>query len=87
MVLGYLHYEEQVALNNPVIKDCRLRLSRPLPRHLRDQDVLHFFAVVKSCSDRAMFMLVLRCGLRVEEVANLSLAAVDWRRSLYVSHD
>ena len=30
-------------------------------------------------------MLMLRCGLRVEEVANLSLAAVDWRRSrLYV---
>ena len=32
-----------------------------------------------------MFMLMLRCGLRVEEVANLSLAAVDWRRSrIYV---
>jgi len=82
---SYLHHEEQIALSNPVKRGCKLRLSRPLPRHLRDQDVLHFFAVIKSCRDRAMFMLMLRCGLRVEEVANLSLAAVDWRRSrLYV---
>jgi len=82
---SYLHYEEQIALSNPVKRGCKLRLSRPLPRHLRDNDVLHFFSVIKNCRDRAMFMLMLRCGLRVEEVANLSLAAVDWRRSrLYV---
>jgi site-specific recombinase XerD len=82
---SYLHHEEQIELQNPVKRGCKLRLSRPLPRHLRDQDVLHFFGVIKSCRDRAMFMLMLRCGLRVEEVANLSLAAVDWRRSrLYV---
>jgi site-specific recombinase XerD len=32
-----------------------------------------------------MFMLMLRCGLRVEEVANLTLQAIDWRRQrLYV---
>jgi site-specific recombinase XerD len=82
---SYLYYEEQIALRNPVKRGCKLRLSRPLPRHLRDQDVLHFFGVIKNCRDRAMFMLMLRCGLRVEEVANLSLAAIDWRRSrLYV---
>ena len=85
---SYLHYEEQIALSNPVKRGCKLRLSRPLPRHLRDQDVLHFFSVIKNYRDRAMFMLMLRCGLRVEEVANLSLAAVDWRRSrLYVYGD
>lgn len=29
----------------------------------------------------AMFMLMLRCGLRVEEVANLTLDAIDYTRS------
>ena len=29
----------------------------------------------------AIFMLMLRCGLRVEEVANLTLNAIDYRRS------
>ena len=82
---SYLRDEEQVAISNPVKTGCKLRNSQPLPKHLKDQEVLRFFAVIKSCRDRAMFMLMLRCGLRVEEVANLTLAAIDWRRSrLYV---
>ena len=45
------------------------------------------FSIIKSRRDQAMFMLMLRCGLRVEEVANLTIDAVDWRRrSLYVYH-
>jgi len=98
---SYLRDEEQIAVNNPVKTGCKLRLSQPLPKHLKDQEVLRFFDVIKSCRDRAMFMLMLRCGLRVEEVANLSLASIDWRRSklyvfngkgqkdrvVYISHD
>lgn len=98
---SYLHYEEQIVLSNPVKRGCKLRLSRPLTSHLRDQDESHFFSVIKNCRDRAMSMLMLRCGLRVEEVATLSLAAVDWRHShlyvyggkgqkdrmVYISHD
>jgi site-specific recombinase XerD len=34
-----------------------------------------------------MFMLMLRCGLRVEEVANLTLGAVDIRRRRIVVHN
>ena len=32
-----------------------------------------------------MFMLMLRCGLRVEEVANLKLASIDLRRMQLIS--
>jgi site-specific recombinase XerD len=98
---SYLHYEEQIAVSNPVRRGCKLRLSQPLPRHLKDEEVMRLFNVIKSNRDRAMFMLMLRCGLRVEEVANLNLAAIDWRRSrlyvfngkgqkdrvVYISHD
>jgi site-specific recombinase XerD len=43
--------------------------------------------VVHHQRDRAMVMLMLRCGLRVEEVARLKLSALDLRRSqVFVHH-
>jgi site-specific recombinase XerC len=58
-----------------------------LPRHLKDDQVTKLFAVITDLRDRAMFMLMLRCGLRVEEVAHLSVDAVEYgRRQIFVSH-
>ena len=83
----YLVYQEELAINNPVKKGYHLRLARPLPKHLQDEQVAGLLSTIKSCRDRAMFMLMLRCGLRVAEVANLTIDAVDWRRRrLYVYH-
>ena len=82
---NYLRKQQNIAVTNPVKRGTLLRLSRPLPKHLKDEDVFNLFAVINSKRDRAMFMLMLRSGLRVEEVANLTLDAIDWRRSrLYV---
>ena len=77
----YLIEEEQVPISHPVKRGYSLRLSRPLPRYLRDEDVPRLFGVISSKRDRAMFMLMLRCGLRVEEVAKLTMAALDLPRS------
>jgi len=77
----YLIEEEQVPISHPVKRGYSLRLSRPLPRYLRDEDVPRLFGVINSKRDRAMFMLMLRCGLRVEEVAKLTMAALDLPRS------
>jgi site-specific recombinase XerD len=77
----YLIDEEEKELNNPATSGMALRLAKPLPRHLRDSDIPVFFKAVKKSRDVAMFMLMLRCGLRVEEVANLTLDAIDYRRS------
>jgi site-specific recombinase XerD len=73
----YLKYEEKVNLLNPVTAKCRLRVPKPLPRALREDQVEQFFEVIKTRRDWAMFRLMLRCGLRVEEVANLSLGDID----------
>ena len=64
-----------------------LRLPKPLPRHLKDDQVTNLFTVIKDLRDRAMFMLMLRCGLRVQEVAQLTVDAIDYgRRQIFVSH-
>jgi len=77
----YLQDEEQLQIDNPVIPGLSLRLPKPLPRFLQDSEVRAFFSVITKQRDLAIFMLMLRAGLRVEEVANLTLGAVDHRRS------
>ncbi len=82
---NYLCDEEEVKITNPVKRGYVLRLSRPLPRHLRDEEVIKFFDMIKKPRDRAVFKVMLRCGLRVEEVSNLTLKAIDLkRRRIYV---
>ena len=48
--------------------------GKRLPRDVKDEDLARLFAVVDSRRDRAMFLLMLRCGLRVGEVRNLSMS-------------
>ena len=76
----YLKYEEKVDLINPVNRNRRLRVPRPLPRSLRDHEVEKLFEAINNKRDIAMFKLMLRCGLRVEEVSNLTLGAIDLKR-------
>ena len=81
----YLYHEEEIKIANPVKKGTKLRLSRPLPRHLRDEEVSVLFNAIKKPRDHAMFKVMLRCGLRVEEVSNLTLGDIDLkRRRIYV---
>jgi len=77
----YLQEEEERKIDNPVISGLSLRLPKPLPRFLQDSEVRAFFSVINKKRDLAIFMLMLRCGLRVEEVANLTLGAVDYKRN------
>jgi site-specific recombinase XerD len=74
---NYLKYQENIKLTNPVKTNCRLRVPKPLPRALREDQIDLLFDTIKSKRDWAMFRLMLRCGLRVEEVANLTLGDID----------
>jgi site-specific recombinase XerD len=83
----FLHYEEEVPVQNPVRKGCSLRLPKPLPRHLKDEEVESLFGQIRNPRDRAMFMLMLRCGLRVAEVAALTIDSIDQkRRKIFVQN-
>ena len=76
----YLHNEEGIRIPNPVKRGYVLKQSKPLPKHLRDEEVEKLFSVIINPRDRAMFKVMLRCGLRVEEVANLALNALYLKR-------
>ena len=81
----YLYYEEEIPITNPVKKRYSLRLPRPLPRDLKEEEIDALFDAIESLRDWAMFRVMLRCGLRVEEVAKLTLGATDLkRRRIYV---
>ena len=73
----YLKYDENINLTNPVRRNRRLRVPKPLPRSLRQHEVAQLMDAIDNKRDMAMFKLMLRCGLRVEEVSNLTLGAVD----------
>ena len=76
----YLQDQEQLRTVNPVKSNHRLRVPKPLPKHLQDQQANAFLDVAKRPRDQAMFLLMLRCGLRVEEVANLTLDVIEFKR-------
>ena len=77
----YLYNEETIKITHPVKKGMTLRVPRPLPKHLNEDQVTALFDAISKLRDRALFKLMLRCGLRVEEVSELTIADIDLKRS------
>ena len=74
----YLIGEEELLLTNPVKPSHHLRIGRPLPKKLTQEQVKQLFAKIINQMDRALFLLMLRCGLRVSEVAAVKVSDIDW---------
>jgi site-specific recombinase XerD len=79
LFFDYLIHEEGIDLVNPVTK-VSIRLPKPLPRYLKDDQVSRLLTVITDLRDRAMFLLMLRCGLRVEEIARLTIEVIEYQR-------
>jgi len=77
---NFLKYEERIHIVNPVKPTYRQILPKPLPKFLKEQEIKILFDHIADKRDTAMFMLMLRCGLRVAEVANLTFHAIDFER-------
>jgi site-specific recombinase XerD len=65
---------------NPVKPSHCVRRGRPLPKALSREQVQRLFAQIAHPMDRALFLVMLRCGLRVSEVAHLKLEHIDWEQ-------
>lgn len=76
----YLREEQAYDLVLPVRLTHYLKKDRPLPRPLKDEEVQRLLAVIQDLRDRAIVTLILRTGLRVEEVVNLELDDLDLAR-------
>ena len=74
----FLVVEREQLPGNPLKPSHYLRLGKPLPKKLTQEQVTQLFAQIENRQDRALFLLMLRCGLRVSEVAQLKLADIDW---------
>jgi integrase/recombinase XerD len=64
----------------PIIRR-RHRLFAPttLPKPMPETDLIELFKVIDSVRDRLIFLLMLRCGLRVSEVCHLTWNEVDFQ--------
>lgn len=70
--------EQGLVERNPVLESHSLRQREVLlPQAMRDEEVRRFLAVIQDPMDRAMFLLLLRSGLRPGELATLKLADMD----------
>jgi site-specific recombinase XerD len=70
----FLSDEDETIVCPVIFHRHHLREPQRLPRPVQEQDLKRFFAVIKNIRDLAMFLLMLRCGLRISEVAGLLLA-------------
>jgi len=78
---------EEGGLRQQPIRRHRHRVFAPLtlPKPMAEGDLVRFFKVIDSVRDRLIFLLMLRCGLRVSEAAALKPADIDWEeRALLV---
>jgi site-specific recombinase XerD len=72
--------EQQLVAGNPVKPSHFVRRGRPLPKALSQEQIQRLFAQIAHPMDRALFLVLLRCGLRVSEVATLKLEQIDWEQ-------
>jgi site-specific recombinase XerD len=81
----YLKVQERRNIVNPVKNDYQQILPKPLPRFLKEQELKILLSHITDKRDHAICMLVLRCGLRLAEVAHLTFPAIDFEcRSIFV---
>ena len=77
----FLSVEDEELACPVIARRHHVREPQRLPRPVGEAELKRFFAVIEDKRDRAMFLLMLRCGLRIGEVAALQMA------DLFLSED
>jgi site-specific recombinase XerD len=70
--------DQSVLAQSPIqLPRHQILVPTRLPRPMAEADVVAFFRVIDTLEDRTMFLLMLRCGLRVSEVSGVRWSAID----------
>jgi site-specific recombinase XerD len=78
--------EQHTVLINPVKPSHFLRRAKTLPKALSQEQVQKLFTQIQNPLDKTLFLLMLRGGLRVSEVAALKRSDIDWENSALIIH-
>ena len=75
--LGFLRDQGVLAQSPIQLPRHQILVPARLPRPMAEAEVVAFFRVIDALEDRTMFLLMLRCGLRVSEVSGVRWSAID----------
>jgi len=80
-IIAFLHFlmEQDVISGSLLKRGIKLKLPDVLPRAMNPADVRKLLSVIDDTRDRALFLLLLRTGMRIGEALGLRLNDLDIR--------
>src|SRR5689334_10491225 len=76
-LFDFLREDGQMHTQPVIRRRHRLLAPTTLPKPIAEADLIAFFKVIDSVRDRLLFLLMLRCGLRVSEACSLTWNDID----------
>ena len=78
-IIAFLHFlmEQEVISGSLLKRGIKLKLPDVLPRAMNPADVRKLLSVIDDIRDRALFLLLLRTGIRIGEALGLRLNDLD----------
>jgi site-specific recombinase XerD len=78
-IIAFLHFlmEEDIVPGSVLKRGIKLKLPEVLPRAMNPADVRKLLCVIEDIRDRALFLLLLRTGMRIGEALGLRLNDLD----------
>lgn len=76
-LFDFLREDGQMHIQPVIRRRHRLPTPTTLPKPIAEADLMAFFKVIDSVRDRLLFLLMLRCGLRVSEACSLTWNDID----------
>jgi integrase/recombinase XerD len=78
-IIAFLHFlmEQEVIPGSILKRSIKLKLPEVLPRAMNPADVRKLLCVIEDIRDRALFLLLLRTGIRIGEALGLRVNDLD----------